>query len=457
MSRAPRTTDGVRHRDPDDFEISVARDSSSTVRQFLVVTAHGPLRPEDYVREYLLRHDATCCYRTKNDCWEVLAGRVARASARGAGGLMQTVAIGDGYRNLDRKLGEDGYAAFLQEVLKQVEDPAALWKSYEAYRKALDRRLPAARAEVLHGFLTELLPHFTPTQIVSIVGLVYTGATGFALRGMPDLTAVKSGRVLLVTVKSPGDRTSDIQRGVHDFLSGLGLQVLTCRLTERGAYPWERPSEAETEHAEGAGGGATPAGAAIATELEAPVITAPPRRCAVCGLSLSDSATFCPVCGIPARSPAAAPPLCAVCGQPLISLEDVSVCGRCRYSLENTRRRRIEEAEEPVHEAWTCRVRDPDRAAALYRQSIHRFLSLDQETLDSPQARRALLYVFDRLSNLLKRGGLQVEALETIEWAASLGLLDDDDAGTKAYRDSLRKRRDGRRRTASQTPHDSDP
>jgi hypothetical protein len=87
---------------------------------------------------------------------------------------------------------------------------------------------------------------------------------------------------------------------------------------------------------------------------------------------------------------------------------------------------------------------------ALYRQSIHRFLDLDEGMLDSAQARRALLFVFDRLSDLLQSGGQHEEALEAVEWATSLGLLDDDDVATKSHRDALRRRRDlrARRRTA---------
>jgi len=457
MSRAPRTSDGVRHRDLDDFEISVARHPSSTVRHFFVTSADGPLRPEVYVCQYLLRHGATCCYWTQNDCWDVLARRIARASASSPGRLMQTVALGDGYRNLYRALGEDGYAAFLRDALEQVKNPTAVWKAKDAPHKGRDHRLTGMRSDALHGFFTELLPHFTPDQVVAIVGLVYTGETGFSLRGMPALTAIEAGRVVFVAVKSPGDRISGTQRGVHDFLSGLGFQVRTCRLTERGVYPWERPPEPEAEKVDEAGGGESPAEAAIATEHDVPAAPPALRRCAVCGLSLSESATFCPVCGIPAQTPAETRAPCSVCGEPLISLEDVSVCGRCRYGLENARRRRIEEAEGPVHEAWGCRVRDPDRAEELYRQAIDRLLELDQDALDSPKGRRALLFAFDRLSNLLKSRGRQVEALEAIEWAASLGLLDDDDPDTKTYRDSLRKRRDGRRRVSPQTPHDGEP
>ena len=56
-----------------------------------------------------------------------------------------------------------------------------------------------------------------------------------------------------------------------------------------------------------------------------------------------------------------------------------------------------------------------------------------------------LLLSFDRLSLLLKRAGLPAEALEEIDCAASLGLLDCRDHGIKGHREALRKRRDSLR------------
>ena len=455
MSRV-RVPDRERRYGPDEFGIAVARDPRSTVTRFFVASADGPIRPQDYVCAYLLRHGATCCYWTLNDCWDVLARRIAKACAGTSGSLLRAVTLGDGYRNLHRLLGDDEYSAFLEEALKQAERPTPVWTAREASRRGPDRDLQTAKADALRGFFTELLPHFTPTQIVAIVGLVYTGATGPSLQGMPDLTAVEDDDIVFVDVKPPGMRVSDIEQRVHDFLSGLGLPVRTCFLTERGTYPWEERPEAESEPAHGGGGHETAPRVAVVTDPVAAaaaaadtgsavtVTAATLRRCLVCGLSLTESATFCPVCGTPARSPADAPKACVVCGRPFLSLEAVSACGRCRYGSENARRRRITEAEKPVHEAWRCRVSDPDRAAELYRQSIHRFLDLDEETLDSARARRSLLFVFDRLSDLLQGNGRQEEALEVVEWATSLGLLDDDDAGTKSHRDALRRRRDVR-------------
>jgi len=450
----PRPPDSGRRHDPDEFEIAVARDPGSTAMRFFVASADGPLRPADYVCAYLLRRGAPCCYWTPSDCWDVLARRIAWACASTPGPLMRAVTLGDGYRDLHRVLGDDGYAAFLQEALKQARQPTPVWTARQASRRGPDRDLPTARADALRGFFTELLPHFTPEQVVSIVGLVYSSATGPSIRGMPDLTAIEDGHVVFVDVKPPGARVSDMERRVHNFLSGLGLRVRTCILTERGAYPWEIRPEDETDPARDASDRETStpvatdpavaAGAAIDTGSAVTVTPAALRRCVVCGLSLSDSATFCPVCGTPARSPADTPRTCDICGRPILSLEAVSTCGRCRHGHENARRRGIAEAEEPIHEAWSCRVSDPDRAVALYRESIHRFLDLDEAVLDSAQARRALLFVFVRLSDVLQSNGGHEEALEAAEWATSLGLLDDHDAGTKSHRDALRRRRDVR-------------
>ena len=56
--------------------------------------------------------------------------------------------------------------------------------------------------------------------------------------------------------------------------------------------------------------------------------------------------------------------------------------------------------------------------------------------------------LFDRLSIVLKRDGLPEEALEEIDTAAYLGLVDDETCGTKAQREALVKRRDALRRGA---------
>jgi len=55
---------------------------------------------------------------------------------------------------------------------------------------------------------------------------------------------------------------------------------------------------------------------------------------------------------------------------------------------------------------------------------------------------------------VLKRNGLIEEALEEIDSAASLGLVDSEDCGTKARREALVKRRDTLRRAVMRAAPD---
>lgn len=145
------------------------------------------------------------------------------------------------------------------------------------------------------------------------------------------------------------------------------------------------------------------------------------RACKQCGLSIGDRATFCPVCGTlidpdevqPQR--ASAPP-------------DAVPAPEAPQDLES--------------QARTCEKSDPARAAALYRQAIVERLDLGEDLLTNRSLRRDVQRLFDRLSLVLKRAGLPEEALEEIETAAYLGLVDDATCGTKAQRDALVKRRE---------------
>jgi hypothetical protein len=104
-------------------------------------------------------------------------------------------------------------------------------------------------------------------------------------------------------------------------------------------------------------------------------------------------------------------------------------------------------------EARASEKTDPARAAALYRQAIVTSLEASDDPLAERSARRDVQRMFDRLSLVLKRSGLLDEALEEIDTAAYLGLVDDETCGTKAQRDSLAKRRDALRRAdARSTP-----
>jgi hypothetical protein len=78
----------------------------------------------------------------------------------------------------------------------------------------------------------------------------------------------------------------------------------------------------------------------------------------------------------------------------------------------------------------------------LYRDSILNYLEAAADPLDQERVRHDLLVIFDRLSLVLKRGGQPQEALEEIDSAASLGLLDCQDHGVKGHREALKKRRE---------------
>ena len=74
------------------------------------------------------------------------------------------------------------------------------------------------------------------------------------------------------------------------------------------------------------------------------------------------------------------------------------------------------------------------------------------EPLDHEGVRRDLLQIFDRLSVVLKRAGLPEEALEEIDCAASLGLLECQDQGIKRHREALKKRRESLQRSLDGRP-----
>ena len=95
---------------------------------------------------------------------------------------------------------------------------------------------------------------------------------------------------------------------------------------------------------------------------------------------------------------------------------------------------------------------DPARSAALYRDAILGLLEAAADPLEHEGVRRDLLQIFDRLSLVLKREGLPAEALEEIDCAASLGLLDCQDYGIKGHREALKKRRESLRRSLDGHP-----
>jgi hypothetical protein len=185
------------------------------------------------------------------------------------------------------------------------------------------------------------------------------------------------------------------------------------------------------------------------------------RRCGQCGLSIGQRATYCPVCGASVDPADAAPAVDLETLSPASfapsdhegpSLDSLSATAQ---AIDGSRQQlRARQDEGSIHEsavlcareAGSCEKTDAARAAALYRQAIVEFLESSEDPLDSPYVRGHVLFAFDRLSLVLKRSDLKAEALEEIDSAASLGLLDRQDTGTKTRREALRKRRTSLRR-----------
>ncbi len=115
--------------------------------------------------------------------------------------------------------------------------------------------------------------------------------------------------------------------------------------------------------------------------------------------------------------------------------------------------RGVHAASEHEAEARRRERTDAPRAVALYRQAIIEYLESSDHPLDSQAVRRDMQRIFDRLSLVLKRSGLIEEALEEIDSAAYLGLVDGDHAGTKARREALVKRRETLRHSLTAVAH----
>jgi len=177
------------------------------------------------------------------------------------------------------------------------------------------------------------------------------------------------------------------------------------------------------------------------------------RACRQCGLSIGDTATFCPVCGT-AADPAEASSTTAFAPASVASDQAVEVLAEEPHSPDTEASRGVLVAADHESEARRCEKTDAPRAAALYRQAIVEYLESSEDPLDGPFVRRDLQRVFDRLSLVLKRSGLLAEALEEIDSAAYLGLVDGEECGTKARREALIRRRDSLRRALTKAAPD---
>ena len=103
----------------------------------------------------------------------------------------------------------------------------------------------------------------------------------------------------------------------------------------------------------------------------------------------------------------------------------------------------LEDASRSLDEARTLEKHDPQQAVTRYRQAIESLMAYGEAPLDERRVRRDLPLAFNRLTLVLKALGRDDEALEEIDRAAGLGIIERDDCGRKADREALRNR--GRR------------
>jgi hypothetical protein len=143
-------------------------------------------------------------------------------------------------------------------------------------------------------------------------------------------------------------------------------------------------------------------------------------------LSVGDAATFCQVCGTPVEPAEPAPAV-----EPAATAAVPS--------------RRTGEVVRLLQDASGCESTDAVRAADLYRQAICDCLEATDDPLGSEAVRRDLLCGFDRLSSVLQRKGLPAEALDVVDSAASLGLLDGGQEPDREHVDALMDRRESLR------------
>lgn len=210
------------------------------------------------------------------------------------------------------------------------------------------------------------------------------------------------------------------------------------------------------------------------------------RACVQCGLSISETATFCQVCGVrieeqpvalavaelepvaelqlaaepelsdepdlvPAPELDAAEPE-PVAAQPELAAEPDLVAAEPEpepepeESPEDALERRMAGVSALLEEAAASEDGDPAAAAIVLREAILECLDATEDPTGSDRVRRDLLCGFDRLSALLQREGLPEEALEVADDAAALGLLSGVDEIAARHRDAVRDRREDLRR-----------
>lgn len=162
------------------------------------------------------------------------------------------------------------------------------------------------------------------------------------------------------------------------------------------------------------------------------------RACVQCGLSIGDTATFCQVCGTPVE-PAAMVPAAEPAAAPAAEPAGVEV------APEDDLSRRMTEVSGLLRDASAREATDAAGAADLYRAAIFACLEATEDPLGSEELRRDLLCGFDRLSGVLEREGIPAEALDVVDGAAALGLLDDGHEADREHLDALKDRRESLR------------
>lgn len=173
------------------------------------------------------------------------------------------------------------------------------------------------------------------------------------------------------------------------------------------------------------------------------------RACVQCGLSIGDTATFCQVCGTPVEPAATAP---VVEPAPATEHEAAALPSAASAASpaaedapEDALSRRMGEVVRLLQDASGCESTDAARAADLYREAICGCLEATEDPLGCEDVRRDLLRGFDRLSSVLQREGIPVEALEVVDSAASLGLLDSPREADQEQLGALKDRRESLR------------
>jgi hypothetical protein len=184
-------------------------------------------------------------------------------------------------------------------------------------------------------------------------------------------------------------------------------------------------------------------------------------------LSISETATFCQVCGARvdaqgAASPVAAPepaaeseptaapelvaelePWPAAAPEPAVASEPAP---EPEESAGDALERRMADASALLDDAASAEDSDPAAAAVLLREAILVCLDATDDPLGAERVCHDLLCGFDRLSALLQREGLPEQALEVADDAAALGLLSTKHEASAWHRDAVRDRREDLRR-----------